>query len=94
MEAHDWIELGLFVLAAASALIGSIRYIDSQISAMKLKIADRVSSVDRELADKLSIGEYNRRHEDLEKRIRVIERRMDYRNGMERYHSTEGDKYG
>lgn len=92
MDARDWIELGVFILALGGALIACVRYIDGQITSLKLDIAGRTSDVDRQLSDKMSIGEYSRRHEDLEKRIRLIERWQDHANG--RYHTPEGEKFG
>ena len=94
MDARDWIELGVFLLGAIGGLVGIVRYIDAQISNIRLKISDRALDVDRQLSDKISIGEYNRRHEDMEARVRRVERRLDFRNGMDRYHSKEGDEYG
>lgn len=92
MDARDWIELGGFLLAAIGGLIGVIRYIDTQISGIKLKISERTLDVDRKLGDKISIGEYNRRHEDVERRIRALERWQDHANGRYRHEYDKEDE--
>ena len=92
MEARDWISLGILLLMAGGTLVACIRYIDSQIGLLKLALLDRTLSVDKEMADKISIGEFNRRLEDLERRIRLVERWQDHANG--RYRTPEGDHYG
>lgn len=95
MDARDWIELGIFLLAAIGGLIAVIRYIDTQINGLRLSIIDRAATVDKELGDKVSIGEYTRRHEDLEKRLRLIERWQDHANGRARfYYPKEGEEDG
>lgn len=92
MDARDWIELGVLVLALASSVIASVRYIDSQIVDLKLKISERSARVDNQLNDKISVGEYTRRHEDMEKRIREIERWQDHANGRARFYYPGKDE--
>lgn len=92
MDARDWIELGVFLLASVGSIIAAVRYIDNQIAEIKLGISKRTVDVDRLLSDKLSIGEYNRRHDDLEKRIRLIERWQDHANGRARFYYPDKDE--
>lgn len=92
MDARDWIELGVLVLAIAGTLVTIVRYIDTQITSLKLKMLDRSAAVDRQLNDKVSIGEYGRRHDDLEKRIRNIERWQDHANGRARFYYPDKDE--
>jgi hypothetical protein len=73
-----WIALGGVFLAFVSMLVGAVRYFDNQIFALKDLINDNKDL----LGDKISIGEYTRRHEDLERRVRIVERWQDHRNGM------------
>lgn len=37
---------------------------------------------DKQIADKISIGEYDRRHEDLERRLREVEKWQARANGI------------
>lgn len=92
MDARDWIELAVFTLTAAGVLVATVRYIDGQIGNLKLDIAKRVAQVDKELSDKVSVGEYNRRHEDLERRTRAIERWQDHANGRYRHEYGQEDE--
>lgn len=82
MDAHDWIEFAILGVAVAGGLIGIVRYVDAQVAHMLIQ-----------LTDKMSLGEYQRRHDELEKRVRAIERWQDHANGRARfYYPGEDDK--
>ena len=49
--------------------------------ALAAGLAAMIRYVDTQLSDKISIGEYDRRHEDLERRLRNVERWQDRVNG-------------
>lgn len=57
-------------------------------------LAGVVRYLDKQLADKLSIGEFSRRYEDLEKRVRAIERWQDHANGRARFYYPEAKEEG
>jgi cytochrome c biogenesis factor len=73
-----WVAFGLLVVAILAALGALIRYVVSVLR-----------DVDKRLDDKLSVGEFTRRHEDLERALRVnyeqrlrsVERWQDQLNG-------------
>lgn len=84
-----WIAFGLLVVAILTALAALTRY-----------VVGVLREFDKQLGDKLSIGEYTRRHEELERvirviieqRLRAVERWQDQLNGQIRSKRQPNDK--